>query len=42
MIGNLSFPIAAVTGVIEADDNSDCRVAGDVIETCELYVEGEQ
>ncbi len=40
MLGNLSFPIAAVTGVIEADDNSDCRVSGDMIETCELYAEG--
>ncbi len=41
-VGNLSFPIAALTGIISADDNSDCRVSGDVIETCELYVEGEQ
>jgi succinate dehydrogenase / fumarate reductase cytochrome b subunit len=36
-VGNLTFPIAALTGVISADDNSDCRVQGDTIETCELY-----
>ena len=36
-IGNLTFPIAALTGIISADDNPDCRVSGDVIETCELY-----
>jgi len=39
MIGNLSFPIAVLTGVIDADDNPDCRVDGDRIETCELYEE---
>jgi succinate dehydrogenase / fumarate reductase, cytochrome b subunit len=38
-IGNLSFPIAVMTGVIDADDNPDCRVSGDTIETCELYEE---
>jgi succinate dehydrogenase / fumarate reductase, cytochrome b subunit len=36
-VGNLTFPIAALTGIISADDNSDCRVQGDTIETCELY-----
>jgi succinate dehydrogenase / fumarate reductase cytochrome b subunit len=36
-VGNLTFPIAALTGIISADDNSDCRVHGDTIETCELY-----
>ena len=41
MIGNLSFPIAVLTGIVSADDNPDCRVQGDTIETCELYVEGE-
>jgi succinate dehydrogenase / fumarate reductase cytochrome b subunit len=41
MIGNLSFPIAVLTGGVDADDNPDCRVAGDQIETCELYEEGE-
>ena len=41
MIGNLSFPIAVLTGVISADDNDDCRVSDGTIETCELYAEGE-
>ncbi len=42
MVGNLSFPIAVLTGVISADDNPDCRVVDGVIETCELYAgEGE-
>ena len=42
MVGNLSFPIAVLAGVISADDNPDCRVADGVIETCELYAgEGE-
>jgi succinate dehydrogenase / fumarate reductase, cytochrome b subunit len=36
-VGNLTFPIAVLTGIISADDNSDCRVQGDTIETCELY-----
>jgi len=39
MIGNLSFPIAVLTGVVSADDNPDCAVSGDVIETCEQYAE---
>jgi hypothetical protein len=38
MLGNLSFPIAVLTGAVSADDNPDCRVSGDTIETCELYV----
>lgn len=38
-VGNLSFPIAVLTGLVSADDNPDCRVSGDVIETCELYEE---
>jgi succinate dehydrogenase / fumarate reductase cytochrome b subunit len=41
MVGNLSFPIAVLTGVISADDNDDCRVSDGTIETCELYAEGE-
>jgi succinate dehydrogenase cytochrome b subunit len=41
-VGNLTFPVAALTGIISADDNSDCRVQGDTIETCELYAEGER
>jgi succinate dehydrogenase / fumarate reductase cytochrome b subunit len=40
--GNLSFPIAVLTGAVSADDNPDCRVSGDVIESCELYAGGEQ
>ena len=36
-VGNLSFPIAVMTGVIDADDNPDCEVRGDTIVTCELY-----
>lgn len=39
MIGNVSFPIAVLTGVVDADDNSDCRVVDGTIETCELYQE---
>ena len=27
-LGNLSFPIAVLTGVVSADDNPDCRVVG--------------
>jgi succinate dehydrogenase / fumarate reductase cytochrome b subunit len=37
MVGNLSFPIAVMTGIVEADDNPDCRTSGNTIETCELY-----
>ena len=29
-IGNLTFPIAVLTGIVSADDNPDCRVSGDV------------
>lgn len=39
MIGNLSFPIAVLTGVVSADDNPDCRTDGGRIESCELYEE---
>jgi succinate dehydrogenase / fumarate reductase cytochrome b subunit len=39
-VGNVSFPIAVLTGVVSADDNPDCRVVGNDIETCELYEEG--
>jgi hypothetical protein len=28
-----------LTGVVDPDDNPDCRVSGDTIETCELYAE---
>jgi hypothetical protein len=37
MLGNISFPIAVLAGAIDADDNPDCRVSDDTIETCELY-----
>jgi succinate dehydrogenase cytochrome b subunit len=39
-VGNLTIPIAVLTGAVSADDNSDCRVSGGTIETCELYQEG--
>jgi succinate dehydrogenase / fumarate reductase cytochrome b subunit len=39
-VGNLSFPISVLTGVVDADDNPDCQVSGDTIETCELYAQG--
>jgi succinate dehydrogenase / fumarate reductase cytochrome b subunit len=41
MIGNLTFPIAVLTGIVSADDNPDCRVSDGTIETCELYAEGD-
>ncbi len=39
-VGNISIPIAVLTGVVSADDNPDCQVVGNDIETCELYEEG--
>jgi succinate dehydrogenase / fumarate reductase cytochrome b subunit len=42
MVGNLSFPIAVLTGAVSADDNPDCRVSGGTVETCELYAREEQ
>ena len=39
VVGNLSFPSAVLTGLIDADSGDDCRVSGDTIETCELYAE---
>jgi len=39
VVGNLSFPIAVLTGVVDADDNPDCKVSGNTIETCELYAD---
>jgi succinate dehydrogenase / fumarate reductase, cytochrome b subunit len=39
MLGNISFPIAVLAGAIDADDNPDCRVSGDTIDTCELYAD---
>lgn len=40
-VGYLSVPFAVLTGMISADDNPDCAVQGDRIETCELYEEAE-
>jgi succinate dehydrogenase / fumarate reductase cytochrome b subunit len=40
MVGNLSIPIAVLTGVVSADDEPDCSVSNGTIETCELYEEG--
>jgi succinate dehydrogenase / fumarate reductase cytochrome b subunit len=36
---NLSFPVAVMTGVVEAEDNPDCRMRGDVIVSCTEYEE---
>jgi succinate dehydrogenase / fumarate reductase, cytochrome b subunit len=36
MVGNLTFPLAVLTGLVDAD-NDDCRVSNGTIETCELY-----
>jgi succinate dehydrogenase / fumarate reductase cytochrome b subunit len=34
---NIMFPISVLTGVIDADDNPDCRTRGDVIVSCTEY-----
>ena len=34
---NLSFPIAVMTHVLDAKDNPDCRMRGDVIVDCTQY-----
>jgi succinate dehydrogenase / fumarate reductase cytochrome b subunit len=36
---NLSFPIAVLTGIVDADDNPDCVKSGDVIVSCTEYEE---
>jgi succinate dehydrogenase / fumarate reductase cytochrome b subunit len=36
---NLSFPIAVMTGIVNADDNDDCVMRGDVIVSCTDYEE---
>src|SRR5690606_724342 len=36
---NIMFPISVLTGLVSADDNSDCRVDGDVIVSCMEYEE---
>lgn len=37
---NVSFPLAVLTGVVNADDNKDCVVQGDQIVGCENYDAG--
>jgi succinate dehydrogenase / fumarate reductase, cytochrome b subunit len=39
VVGNLSFPIAVLTGIVNADENDDCLVSDGRIETCERYKE---
>ena len=34
---NLMFPISVLTGIVDADDNPDCRTRGDVIVSCTEY-----
>jgi succinate dehydrogenase / fumarate reductase cytochrome b subunit len=41
-VANISFPVAVLTGVVSADDNPDCKVKGDKIETCERYADDTQ
>jgi hypothetical protein len=36
---NIMFPISVLTGIVDADDNPDCVVDGDVIVTCMDYEE---
>ncbi len=36
---NIMFPISVLTGVVDADDNPDCIVDGDVIVSCTEYEE---
>jgi succinate dehydrogenase / fumarate reductase cytochrome b subunit len=36
---NISFPIAVLTGIVDADDNPDCVKSGDVIVSCTEYEE---
>ncbi len=38
-VANISFPVAVLTGFVSADNNQDCKVKGDKIETCELYAD---
>ena len=38
---NLSFPLAVTFGIVEADDNPDCRTNGDVIVSCTEYEQEE-
>ena len=34
---NVMFPIAVLTGIVNADDNPDCVMNGDVIVSCTQY-----
>jgi succinate dehydrogenase / fumarate reductase cytochrome b subunit len=34
---NISFPITVMTGILDANDNDDCTVRGDVIVSCTGY-----
>jgi succinate dehydrogenase / fumarate reductase, cytochrome b subunit len=36
---NVMFPIAVLTGIVDADDNPDCSTRGDVIISCTEYEE---
>jgi succinate dehydrogenase / fumarate reductase, cytochrome b subunit len=38
-VGNITFPVAVLTGIVSADDNPDCAVDGGTVVTCELYEE---
>jgi succinate dehydrogenase / fumarate reductase cytochrome b subunit len=39
---NISFPIAVMTGIVDAKDNKDCRTNGDHIVDCTEYLHGEE
>jgi succinate dehydrogenase / fumarate reductase cytochrome b subunit len=39
---NIMFPISVLTGVIDADDDPDCRTRGDVIVSCTEYEEHDE
>jgi succinate dehydrogenase / fumarate reductase, cytochrome b subunit len=34
---NIMFPISVLTGIVDADDNPDCRTRGDVVISCTEY-----
>ena len=34
---NLSFPLAVAVGLVDADDNPDCRTRGDIVLSCTEY-----
>jgi succinate dehydrogenase / fumarate reductase cytochrome b subunit len=38
---NLMFPVSVLMGVVDADDNPDCRTRGDVIISCREYEQEE-